>query len=162
MTLDEIQSRMEIQEVLYRYCRGIDRGDADLVAGVFHGDAVDEHGGFDGLGVDFAYQVVERMKDNPSIGQHNIGNILISFSSPDKAVSEAYCVALAPDPAGNRAVVWIRYLDDFERRAGLWKIAHRKVIIDDAWTDSTSQPWNRITPFIRGARGSADPSAGRI
>jgi hypothetical protein len=42
---------MAIQDVLYRYARGVDRRDWELVRSVYHPDATDDHGGYRG-GVD--------------------------------------------------------------------------------------------------------------
>ena len=36
--------KQEIHEVLMRYCRGIDRCDAELLHSVYHPDATDDHG----------------------------------------------------------------------------------------------------------------------
>jgi len=35
--------KQEIQEVLTRYTRGADRGDADLIEATYHDDAIDGH-----------------------------------------------------------------------------------------------------------------------
>ena len=38
-------SKDEIRDVLMRYARGVDRGEADLITSCYHPDAVDDHGG---------------------------------------------------------------------------------------------------------------------
>ncbi|MDB5446065.1 MAG: hypothetical protein JWQ97_1382, partial [Phenylobacterium sp.] len=35
MGLEELAAHIEIQQVLYRYCRGVDRGDVALLASVY-------------------------------------------------------------------------------------------------------------------------------
>ena len=60
MNLEELSAYIEIKQVLYMYCRGVDRGDAELIRSVYHPDAIDEHGPFwQGAGMDFADMIVE-------------------------------------------------------------------------------------------------------
>ncbi|MCK9470111.1 MAG: nuclear transport factor 2 family protein, partial [Porticoccaceae bacterium] len=56
--LQEMLDRHKIYQVLTRYCRGVDRGDAALIKSVYHDDAIDDHGMFKGLGKDFADWIV--------------------------------------------------------------------------------------------------------
>lgn len=44
MTPGEISAHIEIQQVLFRYCRGVDRGDKELLRSVYHPGATDNHG----------------------------------------------------------------------------------------------------------------------
>ena len=46
-TLDELSSIAEIRNLQERYCRGIDRADADILRTVYWEDGYDEHGTFD-------------------------------------------------------------------------------------------------------------------
>lgn len=48
---ERIADRMQIQDCMYRWCRSVDRLDFDLMKTVFHPDATDAHGAYDG-GVD--------------------------------------------------------------------------------------------------------------
>jgi len=36
----------EIRDALFRYCRGIDRGDAAMMRSAYHADAIEHHGDF--------------------------------------------------------------------------------------------------------------------
>jgi hypothetical protein len=49
--LDRLADQQEVRDVIYRYCRGIDRRDYDLVRACYHADATDDHGDYRG-GVD--------------------------------------------------------------------------------------------------------------
>ncbi len=158
MTLEELKSRLEIHEVLYTYCRGVDRGDEALIRSAYHDDAFDDHGSFKGRGHDFAPHIVAQMDRNGALGQHNVTNVLIHFLDEDSAQTESYCIALNPEPGGKTAVVWNRYYDRFERRDGLWKIAQRQVIIDNAPNEADGSPWERLPLFTLGGRREADPS----
>ena len=119
MTPAEAADHLEIQQVLYRYCRGVDRGDVDLLKSVYHADATDDHGTFKGGGHEFAANVIGRMNQVPVQGQHHVTNMLIRLDG-DRAAVESYFIALNPEPdADGRpalALVTGRYLDRFEKR----------------------------------------------
>jgi hypothetical protein len=56
--LSELLAEKEIRQVLFRYCRGVDRGDAELIASCYHEGAIDVHGKYRGDGREFgAYAV---------------------------------------------------------------------------------------------------------
>ena len=46
--LNEVADREAIRECLYRYCRGVDRLDAEMVRSAYWPDVVDTHLGFTG------------------------------------------------------------------------------------------------------------------
>lgn len=163
MTLDEIVAHHEIRELLYRYCRGVDRGDAEMIASVYHPDAEDDHGTFKGAGRDFANAIVARYDSIEGSGLHHVTNILVELDG-DTAVGESYFISFNPDPAmvrsGSIRIVSGRYLDRFERRADSWRIARRQVIIDWAQAEEDGSAWERLSHFSRGGRREADPTAG--
>lgn len=41
--LQELLDRQAIYDVMMRYCRGVDRFDADLITSAYHPDARDDH-----------------------------------------------------------------------------------------------------------------------
>ena len=41
----------DIRDAIYRYARGVDRGDLALIRTAYHADAWDEHGDFAGITV---------------------------------------------------------------------------------------------------------------
>jgi len=120
-----------IERCLVDYCRGVDRGDAALVASVYHPDGTDDHGSFKGLGVDFAQHVVRRLAERYEATMHTIGNPRIEFSAPDVAHVESHVCARhrGTDEDGTLLMTFGgRYVDRFERRDGEWRIAHRTVL----------------------------------
>lgn len=158
MTLDDIVAELEIRRMLYNYCRGVDRGDADLIASAYHADGLDHHGAWHGLGSDFATHVVTALDPSEENGQHHITNVLIERDG-DKAQVESYFIALnpmTPQAGGGRAFVTGRYLDKFEKRDGDWKIADRTVVMDSAEPATKSFP--DMANYLVGARREADPS----
>ena len=72
--------RAAIQRRLVDYCRGVDRGDAALVASVYHPDGTDDHGSFKGLGIDFAEYVTSRLRERYEATMHTIANTVIDFT----------------------------------------------------------------------------------
>lgn len=142
------QDRRAIQECLFRYVRGVDRKNWDMVRAAYHPDAHDDHGNYKG-GIDgFIASLVKR---HATIEQsmHVVGNIVIDFAGPDSALMEAYFIThqrigpeagdarlpylrgapIAPDQAVETEVVG-RYVDRMTRRDGAWKIAHRTVVFE--------------------------------
>ena len=48
MTLDDLIDREQIRDVIYRYARGVDRRDYELVRSCYHPNATDDHGSYKG------------------------------------------------------------------------------------------------------------------
>jgi hypothetical protein len=139
----------------------VDRGDAALVASVYHADGTDDHGSFKGLGSDFAVYVTTRLPERYRATQHTIANTVIAFVDDDTAHVESHVCArhLRDDGDGGLGMdtFFGRYVDRFERRDGAWKIAERLVVHD--W--DMAEPVAPAFPpgrFTEGVRGSADPS----
>jgi SnoaL-like domain len=129
--LERLFDERAIRRRLLDYCRGVDRGDAELVASVYHPDATDDHGSFKGLGIDFAEYVVRRLGANYEATMHTIGDSIIEFTGPDTARVETYVCARQRKQDESGPILETfggRYIDRFERRTGEWKIADRVVV----------------------------------
>jgi hypothetical protein len=116
---------------MFRYCRGIDRGDADLTASVYQPGALDRHGPYCGpAGAPFATQFIPKLERAQGL-QHLLGNMLIELAG-EAARVETYFVATYREKENVERVGWVagRYLDRFERRDGTWLIAKRTVVHD--------------------------------
>lgn len=155
--LRRLLDKDQIRDVLYTYCRGIDRCDEALVRSVYHPGASDDHGTFTGSAEDFATWVIPLLREF-SATMHTLGNILIELDG-DAAHVESYFHAYhrVPRPAGDRdLVVAGRYIDRFERRAEVWKIAVRTVVLEWSRSEPATQPWPSADRFKRGERSRAD------
>ena len=164
--MEEMLAKHQIREVLARYARGIDRADGGLLRTCYHADAIEEHGGtFAGNAWDYIEQAIPKvMKMGPM--QHLLGNSYIRLEG-DVAHVETYVWTFARvtlDRTAWDTFTGGRLLDRFERRAGQWKIAHRRTIFDwnrdilpaEGWCLGRFQPG---TPgMLQGEKGSADPS----
>lgn len=164
MDMIEIADRLAIADVLARYCRGIDRCDADELAGVFTADAQLDYGSG---AAPIAETIAGLMQGLGAmrLTQHTISNTICRIAGT-VAKAETYCVAThilpGPDGAEIELVVGGRYLDTLVKEGGIWRIAERLYVMD----------WNRTQPATmqtagglfdglqrRGARGNDDPSA---
>jgi hypothetical protein len=135
---DQIQDMLDreaIRTVLGRYCRGIDRMDNALLESLYHPDAVEQHGGFDGPAKDWREMAVAAVlgPNGPlERQQHLLGSINVDLDG-DVALTEAYfstgCVEMKDGQRMLRTMNG-RYLDRFERRNGEWRIARRTVVKD--------------------------------
>lgn len=142
--IEALIARQEIADVIYRYARGIDRLDFDLVRSCYHPDAYDDHGTFSGNVEDFITAATEFLA-RWTTTQHFMGNMLIEIDG-DRARAETYAVAYHrredSNGDGKDDVMGIRYVDRFEKRNDDWRIAHRVV----------ANEWRRVDPVV-GARG---------
>ncbi|MEQ9661880.1 MAG: nuclear transport factor 2 family protein [Parasphingopyxis sp.] len=155
MNQAQIAASGYIHETLYKYCRGVDRGDAVLIAEAFHHDAIVHQGPITGEIEQLIPHFLARYDEPGCAGQHNITNILISFESQRANVESYFIAARISNRESEVASMTIgggRYNDVFELRAAGWKIAQRTVIID--WL---TQPFN----YSRSEARSDYPHGGR-
>lgn len=162
--------KQSITEVIYRYARAIDRCDSGSLRNCFHPDSTHEHGEFEGTSLKFCDWAMELLQQLTAT-QHHIGNILIDLEG-DRAFTETYWIAYHRIPAGAGQIGVVagsgtetdlliggRYLDRFERRSGLWKIARRVGIHDwQRFQPAADGGFFESDPRKRGARGPADRS----
>jgi SnoaL-like domain len=142
MTVTEAELRalvdkQAIQEMLARYVRAIDRCDEALLRSVFHADAVDHHVGHRHAAQEFCGWAMELVRGMGPVA-HYLSAPLIELDG-DVALSECYAIAfhrLERDGETFDNFLGARVLDRFERRGGVWRIAHRRVVYD----------WNRDVP----------------
>jgi SnoaL-like domain len=122
-----------IRRILKQYCRGIDRGDADLVRACYHPGSLDIHGRYRGDGPGFADYAIGVLGERYAATMHDIGEPWIEVDE-DAAFVETPCVAyhLSVDPI-SEAHLYVfggRYVDRFARRDQQWRIEYRVVVRD--------------------------------
>lgn len=156
--IQELWDRQMIAECLYRYCRGIDRMDEATLRSVAWPEGKDRHGAFAGTASEF---VDYAMRTLPHIERsvHHVHNILIAFKEHGAAVESQFtALHRQPNAEGKLAIFHMcgRYLDWFEKRDGVWKIADRTVVFD--WVEETAP-----TPGVEPERfGKRQPVGGRF
>ncbi|WP_233355927.1 nuclear transport factor 2 family protein [Henriciella aquimarina] len=132
--------REAIRDCLYRYCRGIDRADEEMLRSAYWPDGTDNHGPYQGSAAGF---VDWAMKTLPYIerGIHQIHNVLIEFRAGG-AVVESYFSAfqrqMGPERKLQKLDMKGRYLDWFTERDGEWRIQDRLVVFD--WVEEMDVP----------------------
>jgi len=128
---DELADREAIRDCLYRYSRGVDRCDEDMLRSVYWEDAEDDHCLFTGQREELIAWVLPLLRAMEA-SQHTIGNMLIRLHG-DRADVESYYHGYHRMNDGTKSHDSIqagRYLDRFEKRDGEWRIARRKVVVD--------------------------------
>lgn len=155
-TPDQLSDLEEIRDVVLRYCRGIDRLDADTMRSAYWPDAVDDHGVFVGN----AWEFVDRCMGSHARWRstmHCVLNHAIELDGADSARGEVYNVTYLFPPEGEVSM-WVgRYLDRYERRDGQWRIAHR-ICVHEGTTLLSGPPMATATERFR--QGGVDRGAG--
>ena len=132
-TIRDLLDRQAIHDVMMRYCRGVDRLDADLIASAYHPDAYDDHCGREFTGATVGPEIARWMGETMEMTSHQITNQTIAIDS-DFAGSESYYtethILKAGDGPRAKGVVVGRYVDRLERRGGDWRIIHRRVVME--------------------------------
>jgi hypothetical protein len=129
----ELLAKQAITEVLYRYCRALDRMDRALASSIWHPGGTADYGDlYEGTGEGFIEWVWG--VHAPLTGHsHQITNRLISVGG-DRAVSEAYVTvalrAVTPEGAVWDSISRGRYLDRLSAVDGRWAIDHRQYVHD--------------------------------
>ena len=144
--MERFKDRQAIYDCLTRYCRGVDRLDFELLKSAYHEDATHKHGVFNGNAWAFA-EFIGPFDASAGVRQqtHRVDNALIEFSGPDSAVAESYNLTLieAETKVGMvAATIGGRHLDRFDRRDGVWKIAHRLYVMDWNRNEPSTVDWN--------------------
>lgn len=160
--IDELLAKQAITELIYRYPRGLDRLDRDILLSVGHPDARVEFGKTPfttwGAYVDWLLEAHQPMLGN----NHRITNILIEVRG-DTAVSEAsgtatLLVAIKGTDDFEERWMHSRYLDRWARRNGRWGITHRQTVIDYRRVSVVSGADVRSRYQIAPRTGRDDPS----
>ncbi|MGI9328102.1 MAG: nuclear transport factor 2 family protein [Pseudomonadales bacterium] len=162
LELREAIDKQAIREVCMLYCRAVDRLDEAVLPRVFHDDATVAYGTYDGPTSGFIANTFAHLKTMERTF-HCLGNQLIVLDG-DHATGEVYVYAYicTKEDSGELVDTLLvgRYLDRYERRAGIWKIAHRAFVMDWNQNQPNASEWEKgmyAELRTRGCRGSDDP-----
>ncbi len=152
--LQQLLDKQAISELCYRYMRGLDRLDRELLTNVFHADGWCEYGFINCSPAEFIDYALDALAGH-SANQHFVGNILIDLDG-DQAFGEVYFNAYhkVPSEAGfDDIVIAGRYLDRYERRNNEWRFTYRSEVVDWSRTQATDDRYFALAPNgLRGGR----------
>ena len=164
--LQAVIDKSEIAELIASFARSLDRIDENLLRSVLHPDATIDLGPgiFQGTGSDYVHWVLGVLGGVKS-SHHMIGQTRVIVEG-DTAYSESYFHAhfRLEKPIGREDVfMGGRNLDRMERRpsgpAGVWKIVHRKQMMDWVRTEAVSDIFYHQNPdALWSYRTKTDPS----
>ncbi len=128
-----IADRLAITDLIYRYCRAVDRLDAPLGYSIWHPDGTADYGEtvYQGSGRGFIDFVIGQHRQTLGCS-HQVTNIILELDG-DRAASESYHFAGLRIQRGEQVfeiTVRGRYIDRWSKRDGRWGIDHRITIRD--------------------------------
>ncbi len=131
--LQALLDRQAITDLIYRYCRSVDRLDVPLGHSIWHDDAIADYGAsvYQGPGKGVIDYICKQHL-NTLHHSHQVSNIIIELDG-DRAGSESYVTASLRVGSGDQLrqmTVWSRYVDSWSRRNGRWGIDKRITIRD--------------------------------
>jgi hypothetical protein len=130
--LQALLDKQAISEVIARYSRTLDWLDDEGQASCYWPDAAIDYEFFKGTAAEFV-PVVMQIERSSQRRWHFLGGLQIKLHSTSSASAEAYGIATGVREAEG---VWTgnmfggRYLDEFEKRDGEWRISKRNYIMD--------------------------------
>ena len=153
--LQELLVKQALYELVVRRCRAVDRADKELFLSTYHEDALEEHGSVRGTPREFLEALSKDTMDiekRPLPVQHAISNCLFEIHG-DVAYGESYAEVRRVDEEGRMFIQGFgRMVYRFERRDGVWKIAHRRSLREYAGVPGDDGEW------LTGTRDRTDPS----
>lgn len=129
--LQTVLDKSALSDLILTYCRACDRRDFALVRTLYHDDAIDEHGYmFTGTPDEFVAWLPQAMAGFEAT-VHSVSNMLFKIDG-DNAEGEIYTLAYhrTSGPDAQEIVIGGRYIDSYQRRAGVWKFFRRALACD--------------------------------
>jgi len=153
-----LRDRLDIQDCIHRYSRGLDRLDREIALSAYHANASDDRGApFVGSPAEFIDWVFPDLKRAAGTS-HNISNVSCEIDG-DVAHAESYITFHVWGINEKNVIVGgARYIDRLERRGGKWAIAHRETLMDYTYMVEGSPMRG---PMPSGARDTSDRSYAR-
>jgi hypothetical protein len=157
--LATLLDRQAITDLIYRYCRSVDRLDVPLGHSVWHegGHADYGAGAYVGEGRG-SIDAICAQHAQTLHHSHQVTNIVLEVEG-DRAGSESYCIAalrIGAPGAVKQITVWSRYVDSWSRKGGRWGLDKRIAIRDF----DEIRPVTPLADHQVGRRDREDPSYG--
>lgn len=163
-TMEQLIAKQEITEVIYSYCRAVDRLDFELASTLWHPDGTTVYeGAYEGTGAEFVAGMKKSHEGRYVTHSHQVSNILIELDGDDRATSESYVTATLrtkPEEEHGEFVVRGRYVDTWSRRDGRWAIDHRLFVFDMSEMRTIQPPYQQPSEGSRRGLDDASYAAG--
>ncbi len=155
----DLTARRDIMDCICRYMRGQDRLDPALQRSAFHDGAYVDCGAFSGDG-DAWVEYAQTGLKSCAFTHHMIGQAQIAVRD-DSASGEVYFIAyhrMTLDGEEKDMIFGGRYIDEYARRDGEWRIVKRFEIADWTRTDPAADHFlKEMAPdYHRPGRGGTD------
>lgn len=127
-----LKDRLDIQDCIMRYARGVDRHDAELMESAYHEGAQARYGSNVIPKSEHANWSNSAHSERFRLHAHHITNITCDIDG-DVAHCESYNIGVFLSEDQKRtSFVSARYVDLLERRDGEWRIVQRRAMTDIA------------------------------
>jgi ketosteroid isomerase-like protein len=162
--LQEMLDNFEIRKTLAEYCHACDRGDAELMASLYTGDdSFDDHGHVKASGPEYAKVMTGLVLERTTAASHILGQSIINIDG-DHAASETTFVAFFRIAGVDREPDRLnqlmgRFVDQFRRIDGKWKIHKRVCVRDTSVTLDVNRDDYAGYAFVEGGRDAGDVGA---
>ncbi|WGK62451.1 nuclear transport factor 2 family protein [Halopseudomonas sp. SMJS2] len=160
--LQAVLDRQAIQDQMTRYCQAIDRCDLQMLKSVFHSDGEVDFGIFQGNAWEFCEYNLPFIKENLVMGWHRYATVIIDLDGY-RAKAESSMLGNAAAQLLDGSLIncpdGMRYLDQWEKRQGVWRLFSRNLILDwnAAWPFSQQDGGHYAQFQRRGKRDMSDP-----
>lgn len=164
---ERLLDRLAIQDCLSLNAHATDMLDAEAWKSTYWPDAEEDHGFFRGNAHAFVEQMVVNLRAQMDLCWHLLGNTLVTFDGDGDGARAAtyfysYCRMIGANGARDDSFCGGRYMDRFEMRAGVWRIAERVTKPDWIRNEDGSFPWGGealpgFSPRL-GMRDADDPA----
>lgn len=128
--VQELADRLDIAEVLARYCDALDQRRWEMLTTVFSPSASADYGSVGSpAGVEAITEAIRRTIDDLDATQHLIGNLQVQVHG-DTATAQCYLISQhvrAGQPGGEEYLLGGRYVDDLVRTPDGWRITFRRL-----------------------------------
>ena len=157
--LRTVADRQQITDLIYRYCRSVDRLDIPLGHSVWHEDGIADYGEsvYQGNGRGVIDHICAQHR-HTLYHSHQVSNVIIELDG-DRAGSESYVTASLRVRRGDQLkqmTVWGRYIDRWSKRNGRWGLDKRVSVRDFDEVRDVTAMYDHDT----GRRDRSDPSYG--
>ena len=155
--LQELADRAAISQILALHCRGVDRADEATLKSCYWPDATTAYGAQPVPAHEFCEGLVLALQAYAQT-HHVVSNTLCEIAGSTAKVEStlvAFHYQAAPsggDAADTEMTYLGRYLDRFEKRGNVWKLAHREPIM--GWSQHSAASHDGANPALAQLRTS--------